>query len=182
MTLIRRVRNVLRELHESTFLALGNWLPRLSICNRHRWRLYRLAGVVVERHVVFWGYLRVRPIGGAMNISFGKGTFVNTDCSFGCPVASIAIGERVQVGPGVSFETVNHQLASREGEERGAVHSPIVVEDEVWIGAGAIVTPGVRIGRGAVVMAGAVVTRDVEPYSAVGGVPARMVKNLRVEA
>ena len=162
MTLIRRVRNVLRELHESIFLALGNWLPRLSICNRHRWRLYRLAGLRLEHEVAFAGSLTVRPIGGARNITIGHNTFVNSDCSFGCPNALITIGERVQVGPGVFFETVNHGLFYQPGRGRGATHHNIVVEDEVWIGAGAILIPGVRIGRGAVVMAGAVVTSDVD--------------------
>jgi acetyltransferase-like isoleucine patch superfamily enzyme len=55
---------------------------------------------------------------------------------------------------------------------------PIVVEDEVWIGGGAIITQGVKIGRGAVVAGGAVVTRDVEPGTIVGGVPARFIRKI----
>ncbi|MDQ7799461.1 MAG: DapH/DapD/GlmU-related protein [Candidatus Edwardsbacteria bacterium] len=51
-----------------------------------------------------------------------------------------------------------------------------VIEDDVWIGAQAIILPGVRIGRGAIVAAGAVVTKDVEPYAIVGGNPARLIK------
>lgn len=135
----------------------------------------------MEYGVIFWGSIRVRPIGGARNITIGRDSFINTDCSFGCPVATIALGERVQVGPGASFETVNHRMIYKAREGRGAAHEPIVVEDEVWIGARAIVTPGVRIGRGAVVMAGAVVTKDVDPNSAVGGVPARVVKTWNAE-
>jgi acetyltransferase-like isoleucine patch superfamily enzyme len=61
------------------------------------------------------------------------------------------------------------------------MHKPIVVEDEVWIGAGAILSPGVRIRKGSVVAAGAVVTRDVEPNTAVGGVPARVIKTWNAE-
>lgn len=53
---------------------------------------------------------------------------------------------------------------------------PVVIEDEGWVGANAVVLPGVRIGRGAVVAAGAVVTKDVAPYTIVGGVPARMIR------
>jgi len=176
MALIRRVRNVLREVRESAFLAMGNWLPRLSFCGRYRWRLYRLAGLQLQDRVDFPGRICIRPIGGARNITIGPDTFINTDCSFGCPVASIHIGQRVQVGPGVSFETVNHGLVHEPGRGRPASHQPIVVEDEVWIGARAILTPGVRIGRGAVVMAGAVVTKDVAPGAAVGGVPARLIE------
>lgn len=177
MALIRRIRSVLCEFRESAFLAMGNWLPRLSFCTRYRWRLYRLAGLHLEAMVDFPGALRIRPIGGARHITIGPDTFINTDCSFGCPVASIHIGERVQVGPGVSFETVNHGLVYEPDRGRGASHQPIVVEDEVWIGARAILTPGIRIGRGAVVMAGAVVTKDVAPGAAVGGVPARPVQS-----
>ncbi|WP_309025292.1 DapH/DapD/GlmU-related protein [Pelagicoccus sp. SDUM812002] len=68
------------------------------------------------------------------------------------------------------FETMNH-LPSEDGRivDKG---SPIVVEDDVWIGAGAILLPGVRIGRGAIVAAGAVVTKDVPAFARVGGVPA----------
>ncbi len=176
MALFRRVRNVLGESRESVFLALGNWLPRLNVCDRFRWRLYRFAGLKMASKVSFPGPIRIRPIGGAPNIKIGSGTFINTDCSFGCPVATIDIGECVQVGPGVSFETVNHGLVYEPGRGRGGSHHPIVVEDEVWIGARAILTPGVRIGRGSVVMAGAVVTKNVAPGAAVGGVPARVVK------
>jgi maltose O-acetyltransferase len=176
MALIRRIRNVLRQVRESAFLAMGNWLPRLSFCSRYRWRLYRLAGLQLEGKVEFPGAICIRPIGGARNITIGPDTFINTDCSFGCPVARIHIGERVQVGPGVSFETVNHGFVYGPGRGRETFHRPVVVEDEVWICAGAILTPGVRIGRGAVVMAGAVVTEDVAPGAAVGGVPARVIE------
>jgi len=179
MALFRRVRNVLRELRESMFLALGNWLPRLSVSDRYRWRLYRLAGLRMEDKVCFPGPIRIRPIGGTRNITIGRDTFVNTDCSFGCPVETIHIGERVRIGPGVSFETVNHGRVYEPNRGHGSTHRGIVVEDEVWIGAGAILTPGVRIGRGGVVMAGAVVTKNVAPGEAVGGVPARVVETSR---
>ena len=62
--------------------------------------------------------------------------------------------------------------------EQGITAEGIVIEDDVWIGAGAIITDGVRIGQGAVVAAGAVVTRDVPPHMVVGGVPARVLKRV----
>ena len=88
------------------------------------------------------------------------------------------IGRNVQIGPNVSFETVSHGLFFRPGEGRGDSALPIVIEDEVWIGAGATILGGVRIGRGAVVAAGAVVGRDVESLCVVGGVPARLLKRI----
>ena len=94
----------------------------------------------------------------------------------------ITIGDRVYTAPLVQILAVNHVFddPSRPIVEQGITAEGIVVEDDVWIGAGAIVTDGVRIGRGAVVAAGAVVTHDVEPHMVVGGVPARLIK--RIEA
>ena len=62
--------------------------------------------------------------------------------------------------------------------DQGITAEGIVIEDDVWIGAGAIITDGVRIGKGAVIAAGAVVTHDVPPHVVVGGVPARRIKEI----
>jgi acetyltransferase-like isoleucine patch superfamily enzyme len=92
----------------------------------------------------------------------------------------ITIGDRVYTSPLVQLAAVNHVYAdpTRPFVEQGITARGIVVEDDVWIGAGAIVTDGVRIGQGAVVAAGAVVTRDVPPHTVVAGVPARVVKEI----
>jgi acetyltransferase-like isoleucine patch superfamily enzyme len=92
----------------------------------------------------------------------------------------IAIGDRVYTSPLVQLAAVDHVFSdpTRSFVEQGITARGIVVEDDVWIGAGAIVTDGVRIGRGAVVAAGAVVTRDVPAHSVVAGVPARVVKEI----
>ncbi len=92
----------------------------------------------------------------------------------------IQIGDRVYTAPLVQLLAVNHVYAdpSRPFVEQGITAQGIVVEDDVWIGAGAIVTDGVRIGKGAVVAAGAVVTKDVPPHTVVGGVPARPLKTI----
>jgi acetyltransferase-like isoleucine patch superfamily enzyme len=92
----------------------------------------------------------------------------------------ITIGDRVYTAPLVQLLAVNHvyEDPTRPMVEQGITAQGIVVEDDVWIGAGAIITDGVRIGKGAVVAAGAVVTKDVAPHTVVGGVPARLLKEI----
>lgn len=92
----------------------------------------------------------------------------------------ITIGDRVYTAPLVQLLAVNHVYddPTRPMVEQGITADGIVVEDDVWIGASAIITDGVRIGRGAVVAAGAVVTQDVPPHTVVGGVPAKVLKTI----
>ena len=88
----------------------------------------------------------------------------------------LRIGSRVLIAAHVTITTREHPTElPRWGVTKDA---PIAIEDDVWIGAGAVVLPGVTIGRGAVVAAGAVVTASVEPFTVVGGVPARPIKVL----
>jgi maltose O-acetyltransferase len=111
------------------------------------------------------------------NIRIGDDTFVNYDCVM-LDVAEIRIGAACQLGPLVQLLTATHPLEPaprREGWEAG---EPIVVGDNVWLGGGAIVCPGVTIGRDTVVGAGAVVTRDLPAGVVAVGSPARVIREL----
>jgi acetyltransferase-like isoleucine patch superfamily enzyme len=92
----------------------------------------------------------------------------------------ITIGDRVYTAPMVQMLAVNHVFddPTRPMVEQGITADGIVIEDDVWIGAGAIITDGVRVCKGAVVAAGAVVTQDVPAYTVVGGVPARVLRKI----
>ncbi len=92
----------------------------------------------------------------------------------------ITIGDNVYTAPLVQLLAVNHVYndPKRPIIEQGITAQGIVVEDDCWLGAGAIILDGVRIGRGAVVAAGAVVAKDVPPHTLVGGVPARVLKTI----
>src|SRR5215211_33227 len=94
----------------------------------------------------------------------------------------VQIGDRVYTSPFTQIIAVNHVFddPSRPFVEQGITAKGIVIEDDVWLGAGAIITDGVRVGRGAVVAAGAVVTKDVAPHTVVGGVPAKPIKTIGV--
>jgi acetyltransferase-like isoleucine patch superfamily enzyme len=92
----------------------------------------------------------------------------------------VQIGDRVYTSPFTQIIAVNHVFddPNRPFVDQGITAEGIVIEDDVWLGAGAIVTDGVRVGKGAVVAAGAVVTKDVPPHTVVGGVPAKLIKTI----
>ncbi|WDZ84571.1 sugar O-acetyltransferase [Micromonospora cathayae] len=100
-----------------------------------------------------------------LGASFGERVFINQGCFF-LDYGGITIGDRVLIGPRVTLSTAGHPVELDERYDF-ITHAPIVIEDDVWIGAAATVTPGVTIGRGSVVGAGAVVARDVPPLSVV---------------
>jgi acetyltransferase-like isoleucine patch superfamily enzyme len=90
----------------------------------------------------------------------------------------VTIGDRVYTSPFTQIIAVNHVFddPARPFVDQGITAEGIHIEDDVWIGSGAIVTDGVRVGKGAIIAAGAVVTKDVQAHTVVGGVPARVLK------
>lgn len=113
--------------------------------------------------------------GDGAELFIGKDVRLNYGVSIGV-VQSVRLGDRVRVGPYVMIiDSEFHDLYDRD---KRATPRPIVIEDDVWIGAKASVLPGVHIGRGSVVGTAAVVTADVPAFTIVAGVPAREVKKL----
>lgn len=109
-------------------------------------------------------------------IRFGKNAFVNSGCTF-MDRGGIDIGDDVFVGPDAKLITENH--AESPALRRNVYSRPITVKRGAWIGAGAIILPGVTIGENSIVAAGAVVTKDVLPNAVVGGTPARFIRSVR---
>jgi acetyltransferase-like isoleucine patch superfamily enzyme len=102
-----------------------------------------------------------------LGTSLGERVFVNQGCYF-LDYGGITIGDRVLVGPRVTLTTAGHPVELDERYEF-ITRAPIVIEDDVWIGAAATIAPGVTIGQGSVVGAGTVVATDVPPLSVVTG-------------
>lgn len=109
------------------------------------------------------------------HIFLGKNIFINHACSF-LDLGCITIEDGVMIGPRVNITSENHpvEVAKRKTLVPGAV----LIRQNAWIGAGATILPGVTIGENSVVAAGAVVSSDVPPNTVVGGVPAKVLKEL----
>ena len=95
-------------------------------------------------------------------------------------IGPVTIGDHVNLAQGITVTALNHNFADTDKriDEQGVSTAPVVIGDDIWIGANAVVLPGVTIGHHSVVAAGAVVTKDVPPHSLVAGVPAKIIKQI----
>lgn len=92
--------------------------------------------------------------------------------------SEIVIGDRVMFGPRVTIATAGHPVHPELRADGTQYSAPVVIEDDVWVGASVTILPGVTVGHGSIVAAGAVVTANVPPMSVVGGVPARVLREI----
>lgn len=107
--------------------------------------------------------------------TIGKQVFINHGCSF-LDLGGIYIEDNVLIGPQVKLVTENHPLDP--SIRKGLITKPILIKQNAWIGAGALILPGVTIGENAVVAAGAVVSKDIPDNTVVGGIPAKPLKSI----
>lgn len=114
---------------------------------------------------------------GSGKLVFGKRSFIGQNSIIGVN-EKITIGEDVMIAQAVSIRDTDHSFDSIDIPmgKQGMSTKPIIISDDVWIGYGAVITKGVTIGKGSIIAANAVVTKDVEPYSIVGGVPAKLIR------
>lgn len=112
-------------------------------------------------------------IGSPKNLVLGDNSAIGLGCYLSC-LDKVTIGSRVLMGPGVMIYTSNHVWNPSEQTyfRQGETLAPVTICDDAWIGARAIILPGVVIGKGCTVAAGAIVTRSTADYSTVAGVPA----------
>ncbi|MCM1078835.1 MAG: acyltransferase [Bacteroidales bacterium] len=123
-------------------------------------------------------------IKGLWNLSVGDGTSIPKGSTFYCTEAPLTIGRKVIFGPCPTIITGDHRIDIigkyiidvTAGEKLPENDMPVVIEDDVWVGANVTILKGVTIGRGSVIAAGAVVTKSFPQYSIIGGVPARLLK------
>lgn len=111
------------------------------------------------------------------DVLIGDHTRIGIHCTI---IGPVTIGSHVNLAQGITVTALNHNFddATKRIDEQGVSTRPVVIGDDVWIGANAVILPGVTIGHHAVVAAGAVVTKDVAPQTIVGGVPAKEIKRI----
>mgnify|MGYP002610713010 FL=1 len=156
------------------YALLGQWLPRscysiVSLKIRYFF-LKRIAknvgkNVNIEQHVVVGEEFE---IGDNSTVGFRSDIY-----------GPVKIGKDVMIGPEVAIYTHNHkhdEIDIPMIKQGYTENKPVYIEDNVWIGRRVLIMPGVCIGTGSIVAAGAVVTKNVEPYSIVGGNPAKIIK------
>lgn len=122
-------------------------------------------------------FAREQDLMGKLNIA--NGTHIG-DFSIIDVCDNVTIGNEVAIGPNCTLYThdhdyKNHNLAAWKG---AIISSPIEIDDGAWIGSGVTILPGIKIGRGAVIAAGSIVTKDVDPKTLVGGIPAKVIKTI----
>jgi acetyltransferase-like isoleucine patch superfamily enzyme len=149
-------------------------LPRFPPLNALKSWFLRLNGAQVGERVVYYPGVWIAP---GRNLDIGD----DVDLAYGVLLTTsggLKIGNRTLVGYRSQILTANHLIPPGRGRIFGSghEHKAVTIGEDVWIGANVIVLPGVTIGEGAVIAAGSVVTRSVEPFTIVGGNPARLIR------
>jgi acetyltransferase-like isoleucine patch superfamily enzyme len=157
--------------------AIGNYLvelfmaltPHDALSNRVKRALLQWRGATVGTNPKIW---RDVWIDDYTKLVVGDDVSMGKSAMLIC-IGGVTVGDRVMIAHGAQIISAGHRIPEAGEPMRfsGLDVAPIVIEDDAWIGGGAIVLPGVTVGRGAVVAAGAVVTKDVAPDAIVAGVP-----------
>jgi maltose O-acetyltransferase len=153
-------------------------LPR-NTGSQLRARLLRKLGFEVGAGTEIKGPLRISgPRGLLPRLQIGEGCSIEAECMLELS-ENLRIGARVTLEPGVMILTSTHELDFPQHRAGKIITSPVSIDDGAWLRARSIVLPGVKIGAGAIVEAGAVVNKDVEANTRVGGIPASKLEVLR---
>lgn len=120
-------------------------------------------------------YIYAHDGGGIM---IGDNFTMNTNSQLGASFGKIIIGNDCAIAPNCVLRASNHNFENPDilFRKQGHTYGEIIIEDDVWISSNCVITANTKIGKSSIVGAGSVVTKDVEPYSIVGGVPAKLIR------
>ena len=132
--------------------------------------------IIIGKKTRISSFVKIKATNGFIRI--GENCTINSFCFIDADKGGVEIGYNVLIGPHVGIHGSNYNYESREKLilNQGIISKGIRIEDDVWIGAHSTILDGVIIGKGAVIGAGAVVTRDIPPYSVAVGAPAKVKK------
>jgi putative colanic acid biosynthesis acetyltransferase WcaF len=150
-------------------------LPRHKLFNFIKSNYMRVQGAKIGKGITYYPGIRINPckkiiLGNQVDLAWG--VIITTG-------GGVEIGDRTFIGYRTIISSANHKIPSSEGRifDSGHIPSKVTIANDIWIGGNCVITAGVKIGEGAVVAAGSVVTKDVKPFTIVGGVPAKFIKN-----
>lgn len=184
---------------------LKRWIDRFIMNQRDarpRWYIRLLAPLYQHRgrgSKIYWSVRMDTP--PYRKFSLGTKSVIESYCCINNAVGDVVIGNHTRIGihntiigpvtignhvnlaQGITVTALNHNFidTTLRIDEQGISTNPVVIGDDVWIGANAVILPGVTIGRHVVVAAGAVVTKDVPDNCVVGGIPAKVLKDLHLQ-
>lgn len=174
MSLVKGIKYALVVWYEIiTGLVLA--LPRFRVANGLKSLFLRLLGAKIGRRVVYYPGVRLGPAHGLQvgdDVDFAWGVIITAG-------GGVSIGDRTLIGYNSMILSTNHVIPRLPADIYSAGHErkAVSIGNDVWIGAGCIILPGVNIGKGSVIAGGSVVTKDVPPGVVVGGVPAKIIKS-----
>ena len=160
------------------------WFP-LKVIGYVLWKLDNLRlNYIRERNVSITNTYSGGIIGGVTtviypgNVTIGENSYINGGMIVASPNARIVIGNNCLISYNVHIRTDMHNYNDRKTliNKQGNSEKDVIIDDDVWIGFGAQIMPGVHIAEGSVIGAGAVVTKDTEPFGVYVGIPAKKIK------
>lgn len=172
--MLRRAAKAFLVVSYETVMQFLLLLPRYRVLNAIKAAFLRLNGATIGKRVTFYPYLWIEN---------GRNLVIEDDVDLAMGVVLVSpgglrIGARTLVGYRTQIFSTNHLIPGPTEKIFSAGHTknPVNIGADVWIGAAAVILPGVTIGDGAVIAAGSIVTKDVPPLAIVGGVPARLIR------
>lgn len=145
---------------------------------RLRTHILKVAGITIGRGTFIMGTPHMHGFGDIRRrLRIGHDAVINVNCFFDLN-APIVIGNHAALGHEVMLITSSHQIGDKKHRAGQLRTAPITIGDGAWIGSRSTILPGITIGAGSIVASGSVVTKDVLPHTLVGGVPARVIRDI----
>jgi len=171
MNVFSKMRIIVSGLLFEFFVSLPDELSKFRVM------YYNKIGCVIHKNVAISPNVRIRG-----RFEIGEGSSIAQNCSISGECVGVFVGKNVMIAPNVVIVTFNHGFESLEIDMAKQINTvaTVIIEDNVWIGANCSIAKGVKIGTGAIIGANSFVNKDVMPYSIMGGVPAKLIRNRKI--